>query len=83
MRPSRFFWLLPFGAFIVGCRSLFAPLGIPDDPLLTGRQPIESRGHPLPVPTYKEPLPPGEEIRSMPKRLPTVEELIQLQHRAD
>jgi hypothetical protein len=83
MRFSRLFWFAPLTVLVVGCRSLFAPIGIPEDPLLTGRQPIESRGHPLPVPTYQEPLPPGEEVRSMPRRLPTADELIQLQHRPD
>ena len=51
--------LLP--TLIVGCKSFFAPRGIPQDPLILSRQPIESRGQvtPSPAPTYSEPRVPG------------------------
>jgi hypothetical protein len=74
MRLSRLFWIGSLTA--LGCNSLFAPMGIPDDPLLTGRQPIESRGNPLPVVTYREPMPPGDDTRTMPKTLPTADDLV-------
>ena len=52
--------LLP--SLIVGCKSFFAPRGIPQDPLILSRQPIETRGQVVstPVPTYSEPRIPGE-----------------------
>jgi hypothetical protein len=81
MRLSRLIWTGLIAALLVGCKSFFAPIGIPDDPLLTGRQPIESRGHPLPVATYREPVPPGDDSRSMPRTLPTADELVE--HRID
>ncbi|HEX3315214.1 MAG TPA: hypothetical protein VHR72_10010 [Gemmataceae bacterium] len=77
MRLSRLFWTGAIAALLVGCKSFFAPIGIPDDPLLIGRQPIESRGHPLPVITYREPVPPGEDAYTMPRTLPTAEELVE------
>jgi hypothetical protein len=75
MKWSRAIWAGSVAALLVGCNTLFAPVGIPDDPLLTGRQPIESRGHPLPVPTHREPLPPGDEVHTMPKSLPKAADL--------
>jgi hypothetical protein len=49
----------------VGCKSLFAPRGIPDDPMLLSRQPIESKGQVTPERplAHHEPMPPGANKR--------------------
>lgn len=51
---------------IAGCQNLFAPRGIPDDPLVLSRQPIESKGQVTaarPI-MHVEPVPPSPVKRS-------------------
>ena len=50
-----------FAVSVVGCKSFFAPRGIPDDPLLLSKQPIESKGQVTPYQPliHREPMPPG------------------------
>ncbi len=53
-------------AGIVGCKSFFAPRGMPDDPLLLSRPPIESKGQIVPPPplVHREPVPPSLRVRN-------------------
>jgi hypothetical protein len=66
MRTHRWRWLIFWAGWTVtclaGCKSFFAPRGIPNDPLLLSRPPIESKGQvtPPPVQVHSEPEPPGE-----------------------
>ena len=52
-------WL---AAALTGCKGFFGPRGVPEDPLLVNRQPIESKGQVTAFPglTHREPAPPGE-----------------------
>lgn len=51
-------WL---AAALAGCQSFFAPRGIPHDPLMLDKQPIESKGQVSPAEPlrHQEPRPPG------------------------
>ncbi|MEI7684338.1 MAG: hypothetical protein WCL32_04875 [Planctomycetota bacterium] len=55
-----FVWMGWLVVTMAGCKSLFAPHGIPDEPLILSRQPIESKGQVTasrPI-TFREPVPP-------------------------
>jgi hypothetical protein len=67
-RPAPF-WLGWIAFSVVGCKSFFAPRGIPDDPLLLGKQPIESKGQVTPYQplVHHEPMPPRQDaVSQMP-----------------
>ena len=51
-----------FAGAHVGCKSLFAPHGIPNDPMILSRQPIESKGQVTPFEPFaeREPKLPGK-----------------------
>jgi hypothetical protein len=55
-----FLWVSCLAVSLMGCKSLFAPRGIPDDPLLLNKQPIESKGQVTPERplVHREPMPP-------------------------
>jgi hypothetical protein len=55
-----FFWMSWLTVSLVGCKSLFAPRGIADDPHLLSKQPIESKGQVTPERplVHREPMPP-------------------------
>lgn len=59
-RRHLFFALGAAASLLAGCKSFFAPRGVPHDPLLLSRQPIESRGEVTRASgmVHHEPLPP-------------------------
>ncbi len=54
-------WMSWLAASLAGCKSFFAPRGIPNDPLILSKQPIESKGQVTPDRplVHREPMPPG------------------------
>jgi hypothetical protein len=57
-------WAGILATLLAGCKSFFAPRGVPEDPLLMNQQPIESKGQVTPTPprVRREILPPGEDV---------------------
>lgn len=62
-------WLI---VAVAGCKSLFAPRGMPDEPLILSRQPIESKGQVTPAQAivHHEPTPPPNTARVIRNTLP-------------
>ena len=58
-------WMSWIAASLVGCKGFFAPRGIPNDPLILSKQPIESKGQVTPERplVHREPMPPGANAR--------------------
>ena len=69
---TRMIWAGSLATILAGCKSFFAPRGIPNDPLLVGRQPIESKGQVMPAPVLArhEPEPPGEDRLAVAQKSP-------------